>query len=59
MSFVCIATIAVGGWMVLNGILHDIFVLSSKHGKTYNRDLLRLLMGPYSYYMWRHTNPFF
>jgi len=44
MSFVCIATIAVGGWMVLNGILHDIFVLSSKHGKTYNRDLLRLLM---------------
>ena len=33
----------VGGWSVLNGILHDIFVLR-KHKGGYNRDLLRLLM---------------
>jgi hypothetical protein len=33
-----------GGWAVLNGILHDIFVLRSEHGKTYDRELLRLLM---------------
>jgi uncharacterized membrane protein HdeD (DUF308 family) len=30
--------------MVLNGILHDVFVLKSEHGKKYDRDLLRLLM---------------
>jgi len=29
---------------VVNGILHDIFVLLSEHGKKYDRDLLRLLM---------------
>lgn len=30
--------------MVLNGLLHDIFILASEHGKKYDRDLLRLLM---------------
>jgi hypothetical protein len=44
MNPLSIATIGVGSWMVINGILHDIFVLRSEHGKTYNRDLLRLLM---------------
>jgi hypothetical protein len=44
MNFLTIATIGVGSWMVINGILHDIFVLRSEHGKVYNRDLLRLLM---------------
>ena len=36
--------ICIGGWMVLNGILHDISVLNSPHGKKYDRELLRLLM---------------
>jgi hypothetical protein len=44
MSPLSIAAIGVGSWMVINGILHDIFVLRSEHGKVYNRDLLRLLM---------------
>ena len=30
--------------MVINGILHDIGVLRSEHGKQYDRNLLRLLM---------------
>src|SRR5437016_3088801 len=34
----------IGVWYALNGILHDIFVLRSEHGKKYDRDLLRLLM---------------
>jgi hypothetical protein len=34
----------IGVWYALNGILHDIFVLLSDHGKKYDRDLLRLLM---------------
>ncbi|HTB30911.1 MAG TPA: hypothetical protein VK808_02735, partial [Bacteroidia bacterium] len=29
---------------VVNGILHDIFVLRSDYGKKYDRELLRLLM---------------
>ena len=33
-----------GGWALLNGVLHDIFVLTSEHGKQYDRNLLRLLM---------------
>ncbi|SRR5258706_3414697 len=37
-------SLIVGAWMVVNGILHDIFVLRSDHGKVYNRELLRLLM---------------
>ena len=30
--------------MLVNGVLHDIFVLRSEHGKQYDRTLLRLLM---------------
>ena len=33
-----------GVWSVINGILHDIFVLRSEYGKKYDRELLRLLM---------------
>ena len=39
-----VLTLAIGGWAVTNGILHDIFVLISEQGKKYDRDLLRLLM---------------
>jgi hypothetical protein len=39
-----IVSLCVGGWGVLNGILHDVFVLRSEHGRTYDRNLLRLLM---------------
>ena len=35
--------LGVGVWMILNGILHDIFVLKQHQGP-YSRDLLRLLM---------------
>jgi len=35
-------SLLVGGWSVVNGILHDIFVL--KKYKVYDRELLRLLM---------------
>lgn len=34
----------IGIWYAVNGVLHDIFVLASEHGKKYDRDLLRLLM---------------
>lgn len=44
MSFLPVMTIITGLWLTINGILHDIFVLRSEHGKLYNRDLLRLLM---------------
>jgi hypothetical protein len=44
MSFLPIMTIIAGGWLLANGILHDIFILQSDHGKTYDRNLLRLLM---------------
>src|SRR5689334_3250728 len=44
MSFLPLASLIVGGWCIINGILHDIFVLVSEHGKKYDRDLLRLLM---------------
>jgi hypothetical protein len=33
-----------GAWNLVNGILHDVFVLRSEHGKQYDRNLLRLLM---------------
>lgn len=42
-NFIGIASLALGCWMVLNGLLHDFFVLRSDHGKQYDRDLLRLL----------------
>ena len=35
---------AIGGWTVLNGVLHEIFVLLSDHAKQYDRNLLRLLV---------------
>jgi hypothetical protein len=44
MNILSIAVIIAGGWLVINGILHDVFVLLSEHGKVYNRELLRLLM---------------
>src|SRR5437763_10691175 len=43
-GYLPILSICVGAWMVLNGILHDIAVLRSEHGKQYDRNLLRLLM---------------
>jgi hypothetical protein len=33
----------IGAWCVINGVLHDIFVLRSEDGKKYDRNLLRLL----------------
>ena len=33
----------IGIWYLANGILHDVFVLLSEHGKQYDRNLLRLL----------------
>lgn len=44
MSCLPIAALVVGAWCVVNGLLHDIFVLRSEYGKKYNRELLRLLM---------------
>ncbi|HTR82760.1 MAG TPA: hypothetical protein VMM58_14120 [Bacteroidota bacterium] len=43
-TYIPTLSLCVGGWAVVNGILHDAFVLRSEHGKTYDRDLLRLLM---------------
>ena len=42
-SYLPIITALIGGWALVNGILHDIFVLI-RHDKGYDRDLLRLLM---------------
>jgi hypothetical protein len=44
MNFLSWAVLLVGAWSVINGVLHDIFVLRSEHGKVYDRNLLRLLM---------------
>ncbi len=44
MNFLPIFTLCTGAWMVLNGLLHDIAILLSERGKTYDRELLRLLM---------------
>jgi hypothetical protein len=44
MNTVSIFALVFGGWLTLNGVLHDIFILASPKGKTYDRDLLRLLM---------------
>jgi hypothetical protein len=43
LSYLPLISLLVGGWAVVNGILHDVFVLASEHGKKYDRDLLRLL----------------
>jgi hypothetical protein len=39
-----IIALCVGGSMVFNGLLHDIFVMISEHRKKYDRYLLRLLV---------------
>lgn len=44
LTYIPVISLCIGAWMVLNGILHDIFILLSDHGKKYDRDLLRLLM---------------
>src|SRR3954470_9694386 len=43
-GYLPILSICIGAWMALNGILHDIAVLRSEHGRQYDRNLLRLLM---------------
>ena len=43
-SYLAWAVLGAGLWSVVNGILHDIFVLRSEYGKKYDRELLRLLM---------------
>ena len=43
-SYLPLAALFIGGWAVSNGLLHDVFVLISDHGKKYDRNLLRLLM---------------
>jgi hypothetical protein len=44
MQITSIAVMIFGGWLTINGILHDVFILRSPHGKIYDRNLLRLLM---------------
>ena len=44
MNLLSISTLLIGAWCIINGILHDIFVLRSDYGKKYDRELLRLLM---------------
>ncbi len=44
MSYLSLVVLGAGVWAVVNGILHDIFVLRSDYGKKYDRELLRLLM---------------
>jgi hypothetical protein len=44
MKYLSVLSFCVGGWMAVNGLLHDIAVLRSEHGKVYDRNLLRLLM---------------
>lgn len=44
LDYLPLISLLVGGWAVVSGILHDVFVLLSEHGKKYDRDLLRLLM---------------
>jgi len=44
LGYVSSVVLVAGGWNLANGILHDVFVLRSEHGKQYDRNLLRLLM---------------
>ncbi len=44
MSYLEWIVLGAGLWAVINGLLHDIFVLRSDYGKKYDRELLRLLM---------------
>src|SRR3954463_15497423 len=41
-TFLPMVCLGVGGWNLVNGILHDVFILAQK--RKYDRDLLRLLM---------------
>ena len=43
-GYVSSVVLVTGVWNLVNGILHDVFVLRSEHGKQYDRNLLRLLM---------------
>ena len=43
-GYISSVVLVAGGWNLVNGILHDVFVLRSEHGKQYDRNLLRLLM---------------
>jgi len=43
LSYLPVLTLCIGSWILLSGVLHDIFVLRSEHGRQYDRDLLRLL----------------
>ena len=42
LSYLPIISLCVGAWALINGILHDTFVLME--GRKYDRDLLRLLL---------------
>lgn len=44
MNTITIAALIAGTWNLVNGILHDVFVLISEKGKKYDRELLRLLL---------------
>ena len=43
-GYVSSVVLIAGSWNLVNGVLHDVFVLRSEHGKQYDRNLLRLLM---------------
>jgi len=43
-GYISSVVLVAGGWNLVNGILHDVFVLRSGHAKQYDRNLLRLLM---------------
>src|SRR5688572_3470008 len=44
LSYLPVISLCIGGWMVLNGVLHDIVVLRSYNCKKCGQDLLRFLM---------------
>ena len=44
MSYLSWVVLGAGLWSLINGILHDVFVLRSDYGKKFDRELLRLLM---------------
>jgi len=35
-AYVSSVVLVAGGWNLVNGILHDVFVLRSEHGKKYD-----------------------
>ena len=44
LKYVSSIVFGAGAWNLVNGVLHDLFVLRSEHGRQYDRNLLRLLM---------------